>query len=93
MSSNPVFFLSLIHISKEFPANPKAGLCFQEKGNSVVLTGEVEIIEDAATKQEMWQEWFSAHFNPSSRVSILLLPVGVASSGKITSVSYTHLSE
>ena len=49
--------------TKEFAANPKAGLCFQEKGNSVVLTGEVEIIEDEATKQEMWQEWFSAHFS------------------------------
>ena len=45
--------------TKEFAANPKAGLCFQEKGNSVALTGEVEIIEDEATKQEMWQEWFS----------------------------------
>lgn len=32
--------------TKEFAANPKAGLCFQEKGNSVVLTDEVEIIED-----------------------------------------------
>lgn len=49
--------------TKEFAANPKAGLCFQEKGNSVVLNGEVEIIEDEATKQEMWQEWFSAHFS------------------------------
>ena len=39
--------------TKEFAANPKAGLCFQEKGNSVVLTGEVEIIEDEATKQEI----------------------------------------
>lgn len=49
--------------TKEFAANPKAGLCFQEKGNSVALTGEVEIIEDEATKQEMWQEWFVAHFS------------------------------
>lgn len=39
--------------TKEFTVNPKAGLCFQEKGNSVALTGEVEIIEDEATKQEM----------------------------------------
>ena len=38
--------------------NPNGGMVsfeFQEKGNSVVLTGEVEIIEDEA-KQEMWQE-------------------------------------
>ena len=49
--------------TKEFAANPKAGLCFQEEGNSVVLTGEVEIIEDVATKQELSQEWFRAHFS------------------------------
>lgn len=49
--------------TKEFTVNPKAGLCFQEKGNSVALTGEVEIIEDEATKQEMWQDWFIAHFS------------------------------
>ena len=46
--------------TKEFAANPKAGLCFQEEGNSVVLTGKVEI---KARQQEMWQEWFSAHFS------------------------------
>lgn len=46
----------------EFAANPKAGLCYQEGGNSVALTGEVEILEDEKTKQEMWQEWFIHHF-------------------------------
>lgn len=48
--------------TKDFAANPKAGLCFQEGGNSVALTGEVEIIADEETKKEKWQEWFIAHF-------------------------------
>ena len=30
-------------VLKQGAANPKAGLCFQEEGNSVVLTGKVEI--------------------------------------------------
>lgn len=48
--------------TKDFAANPKAGLCFQEGGNSVALTGEVEIITDEATKKELWQDWFIHHF-------------------------------
>lgn len=48
--------------TKDFAANPKAGLCYQENGNSVALTGEVEIITDETTKKEMWQDWFIAHF-------------------------------
>ena len=42
--------------------NPKAGLCYSENGNSVALTGEVEVITDAEIKKELWQEWFIAHF-------------------------------
>lgn len=48
--------------TKDFAANPKAGLCFQEGGNSVALTGEVEIFTDEATKKELWQDWFIHHF-------------------------------
>lgn len=48
--------------TKDFLANPKAGLCFQENGNSVALTGDVEIVTDNNTKKELWQEWFIAHF-------------------------------
>lgn len=48
--------------TKDFLANPKAGVCFQEQGNSVALTGEVEIITDNAIKKEMWQDWFIEHF-------------------------------
>ena len=42
--------------TKDFRLNPKAGLCYSENGNSVALTGEVEVIK------ELWQEWFIAHF-------------------------------
>ena len=30
--------------TKDFRLNPKAGLCYSENGNSVALTGEVEVI-------------------------------------------------
>lgn len=48
--------------TEDFRLNPKAGLCFLEGGNSVALTGEVEVIADAETKKELWQDWFIAHF-------------------------------
>lgn len=48
--------------TNDFTANPKAGLCYGENGNSVALTGEVEIITDEITKKEMWQDWFIEHF-------------------------------
>ena len=48
--------------TKDFRSNPKAGLCFYEQGNSVALTGEVEVVTDAGLKQKYWQDWFIAHF-------------------------------
>ena len=48
--------------TKDVRLNPKAGLCYSENGNSVALTGEVEVITDAEIKKELWQEWFIAHF-------------------------------
>lgn len=48
--------------TKDFLKNPKAGLCFQEKGDSVALTGEVEVVTDEKLKQEYWQDWFINHF-------------------------------
>ena len=48
--------------TKDFRLNPKAGLCYSENGNSVALTGEVEVITDAEIKKEIWQEWFIEHF-------------------------------
>lgn len=46
----------------EFRANPKAGLCFHADGSSVVLTGEVEVVEDMESKEKYWQNWFINHF-------------------------------
>ena len=46
----------------DFHANPKAGLCFNEKGDSVVLTGEVEVVTDEQQKLALWQDWFIDHF-------------------------------
>jgi len=45
-----------------FQKNPKASVCYFSGGDSVTLLGEIEIIHDAAIKQEMWQDWFIAHF-------------------------------
>lgn len=46
-----------------FRRNPQAGLCFSENGNSVVLTGRVEVVNDPAAKAAYWQEWFIEHFD------------------------------
>ena len=48
--------------TKDFIRNPKAGLCFYEQGNSVALTGEVEVVTDQELKQKFWQDWFIEHF-------------------------------
>lgn len=60
--------------AKDFRSNPKAGLCYFAEGNSVSLTGEVEIVTDPAIKQELWQDWFYAHFTqgPNDPEYILL---------------------
>ena len=42
----------------EFRANAKAGLCYYYDADSVVLTGEVEVIDDAESKEKYWQNWF-----------------------------------
>ena len=45
----------------DFRKNPKAGLCFQDKGDSVALTGTVEVVTDEKMKKELWQDWFIEH--------------------------------
>lgn len=47
----------------DFRSNPKAGLCFQDGGDSVALTGEVEVVTDEQKKAELWQDWFIGHFS------------------------------
>lgn len=46
----------------DFRVNPKAGLCFYTGGDSVALTGEVEVVTDAESKQKFWQNWFIKFF-------------------------------
>lgn len=48
--------------TEDFRKNPKGGLCFYAQGDSVCMTGDVEIITDADIKQELWQDWFINHF-------------------------------
>lgn len=48
--------------TKDFLSNPKAGLCFMDKGDSVALTGEVEVVTDGEQKAALWQDWFINHF-------------------------------
>ncbi|MBQ4278932.1 MAG: pyridoxamine 5'-phosphate oxidase family protein [Rikenellaceae bacterium] len=47
---------------RQFRADPRAGVCFYERGNMVTLTGTVEIRTDAATRSELWQPWMAEHF-------------------------------
>ena len=42
--------------------NPRAGISFFDRGDSVALTGTAEVIEYPAVKNIMWQEWFIKHF-------------------------------
>ncbi len=48
--------------TEDFRNDPHAGLCFHEGGNSVVLTGSVEIVTDPALKRELWMDAFIDHF-------------------------------
>lgn len=45
-----------------FKANPKAGVSIFENGDSVVYTGEVEIVEDMEVKRSLWSDWMKEHF-------------------------------
>lgn len=49
--------------TKDFARNPQAGICFLEGGNSVAMTGTVEIVTDKANKERLWQDWFIEHFS------------------------------
>ena len=48
--------------TKDFHKNPQAGLCLYTEGDSIVLTGNVEIVTDDKNKKELWQGWFIQHF-------------------------------
>lgn len=46
----------------DFLSNPKAGLCFQDKGDSVALTGKVEVVTDEKMKQDFGRTGLSIIF-------------------------------
>ena len=45
-----------------FKANPKAGVSIVRGGDSIVYTGEMEIVEDEAVKRSLWGDWMLDHF-------------------------------
>lgn len=42
---------------RHFKSNDKAGVTFYDGGDSVTLTGTMEIVEDTSVKQSLWKEW------------------------------------
>lgn len=48
--------------TKHFQTNPKAGVSIVSGGDSVVYTGEMEVVTDQAVKQALWGDWMLAHF-------------------------------
>ncbi len=45
-----------------FKANPKAGMSIVKGANSIVYTGEVEIVTDEAVRRSLWGDWMLEHF-------------------------------
>lgn len=45
-----------------FKANPKAGISIVRGGDSIVFTGEMEIVTDEALKRSLWGDWMLDHF-------------------------------
>lgn len=42
---------------RHFKSNEKAGVTFYNGGDSVTLTGEMEIVENKTVKDELWNLW------------------------------------
>lgn len=45
-----------------FKANPKAGVSIVEGGNSIIYTGDMEVVTDEAVKRSLWGDWMLSHF-------------------------------
>lgn len=45
-----------------FKANPKAGISIVRGADSIVYTGEMEIVTDKAAKRSLWGDWMLDHF-------------------------------
>lgn len=46
-----------------FKVNPKAGISIVRGGDSVVYTGQMEIVCDQDLKRSLWGDWMLAHFS------------------------------
>ncbi|TGY69263.1 general stress protein [Phocaeicola sartorii] len=62
----------------QFMNNPKAGLCYFEKGRSMVMTGLVKIVTDDKKRKELWEEWMYRHYpqGPTDPNFVLLRFIG-----------------
>lgn len=60
-------------------ANPKAGLCYSNHGDSVAMRGAVEIVTDNRLRKEMWKDWMIHHFpeGPTDPNYVLLRFIGI----------------
>ena len=47
----------------DFLSNPKAGLCFQDKGDSVALTGKMEVVTDEKMKEGEYSFYVNCYAN------------------------------
>ena len=47
---------------RHFKCNNKAGVTFYYGGDSVTLTGDMEIIADKTIKDSIWQDFLEKHF-------------------------------
>lgn len=45
-----------------FRTNPKAGVSIVKGGDSIVYTGEMEIVTDETIKRSLWGDWMLDHF-------------------------------
>lgn len=59
-----IYFSTGISSAKtaHFKANSKAGISIVEGENSVVYTGEMEIVTDQRVKESLWDDWMLSHF-------------------------------
>lgn len=48
--------------AKHFLENPKAGICYHEGLDSVVLTGNIDVVTDEQAKIKNWRDSLKAHF-------------------------------
>lgn len=48
--------------ASHYRQNPKAGVSIIDGPNSVVYTGEAEIVADVSLKHRLWEDWMAKYF-------------------------------